>query len=354
MRLLAFIVAYVLIGAGSAWSQELLQIDPENYCAARPGRVPTELFVFEPTQAAQEAFENVLRRYALSPRQWRLMQTTSDTAAHFHPVTKTRTILYSDQLLRDLETGNAWVAIGTLAHEVAHHLNFHLETNDSRRLEELEADNFAGALLFRMGATKEDTARVFRGLGGGGEYPAVEDRVTSATNGWQLAYDDDVEDDDVDEDDNEEDNTGNDDNYASPIVSDLMFRSDHTTMVRHEGFGSPGPGLRFSLAGRLRYSRPASVRARIRFAFPDGRLLIAHPSESRYRARSGVVVTGSRRVAFSGGQLNLSELHVDSMPYYVLNLVRGSYNYITAQATIFVDEVQVATSSPFTFYVVRQ
>ena len=352
IRLCLLVFASILLGAGLASSQEIVKIDPRSFCAARPGSVPVEVATFEPTRAAEEAFESILDRYALSSREWQLKQTTALTGTHVDPISRNPTIFYDDDFVRELQTGDAWAARGALAHEIGHHLNFHFQNDASRQDEELEADNFAGSALFRMGASEDEAAQVFRELGGGEGYPAVEDRVTSARNGWRRACDNDpvcsIE--QMKEGEEEDDK----DLPTLPEVSRFGLEIQHSPFVVHRsGRMNGGPGLRLRLRGQLRYSRRAEVRARIQFAFPDGRWLFAHDSEPHYRAANNLVATGVFRVPFSGGELNLSRLEVHAIPYYVLNLgVPGPYR-LMAQAFFFVDGVEVARSDPTPFFVNR-
>ena len=52
--------------------------------------------------------------------------------------------------------GSKWAAISIAAHEVAHHLSNHMLQSGNRHKDELEADEFAGHLMARMGATLEE------------------------------------------------------------------------------------------------------------------------------------------------------------------------------------------------------
>lgn len=332
-RLCLSIVAGLLIGAGAASSQEIVKIDPRSFCAARPGRIPTEVATFQPTRAAVDAFGSILDRYGLSSKEWQLEQTTATTGSDVDPISKNPRIFYDDDVVRELQTEGAWVARGVLAHEIGHHLNFHFTRDMSRRDRELEADNFAGAALYLMGASEEETARVFRELNGGGNYPSVEDRVTSARNGWRRACDEDPV------------------CTTKPLVSGFGLNVQHSTLVAHRNVQMPpGPGLQLRLQGQLRYSRRSVIGARVQFAFPDGRFLSANLSEPHYRAIGNLVVTGVVEMPFAGGVLELSSLRVDPIPYYVLNLAPGSHT-VMAQALFFVDDREIARSNPTAFLV---
>ncbi len=67
-----------------------------------------------------------------------------------------RYILYNPQFIADIDraTGSNWASIAILAHEIGHHLNGHtlLGSGSQPRLE-LEADEFSGFVLQKMGAS---------------------------------------------------------------------------------------------------------------------------------------------------------------------------------------------------------
>ena len=360
----AFAVAVLCVPGGPAWSQELIRIDPRYYCAAEPGRIPEQLTGFPPTRAAERAVEEIVDLVGLGTGGWSLWSSSEDKAsASRDPVSGARRIVYNEDFIRNLrgESRSVWANVAILAHEVAHHLNNHLDTGDrdTRHFEELQADRFAGYVLYHRGASEEATRRVFRALGGGGDYPPVRDRVTAARNGWLRARElgrelgpGRADLDAVNEDAGT--NRADDDFPPAPRVSGLSFRVEHTPTVFHAGGGAPGAGFRFRLLGRLDYNRDADLRVVISFWFADGRMLFANPQEANYRAGNGQVVTGMRRFRFRGGTLDLGSLSVDPLPYYAFNLgppLNATYNLV-GRASVYVDDSLVATSGPVPLFVV--
>ena len=84
-----------------------------------------------------------------------------------------RYILYDSDFMNSIDTGNNWSNIFILAHEVGHHINGHSldlvlyatevvepESLSSNRQQELEADEFAGFILSKLGASFEETISV--------------------------------------------------------------------------------------------------------------------------------------------------------------------------------------------------
>ena len=362
-------IAILSVAGSPASSQELVRIDPRYYCAAEPGPVPEEVFTLPPTPEAEAAVREILDLIVIGTGGWSLWASSQDKAsASMDPVTGERRIIYNEDFINDLrgESESVWANVAILAHEVAHHLNDHLQigNDDRRRIEELQADRFAGYVLFRKGASEEATQRVFRALGGGGAYPPVRDRVAAARNGWLRArglgpavadMDTILSDDDVEVATVDGRRVGDTDVADPPRVTGLAAFGAPSPSVFHAGGGAPGPGFMLRLQGRLEYERPASVRVGIYFWFRDGRVLFAHPQEPHYRRGSNnQVATGVPRFRFAGGQLDLASLLVDPLPYYVLNLGPALYQRydLVARVFVYVDDELIASSSPTDLWVV--
>ena len=108
---------------------------------------------------------------------------------------KKRYILYSTAFLehfkRDAKT--KWAAYCVLAHEIGHHLSNHdLEdtTPSVRRRFELEADRFAGGVLFKLGATLDNAQagiHTFSNEKASNTHPSKNARLEAIAVGWKQA-----------------------------------------------------------------------------------------------------------------------------------------------------------------------
>jgi hypothetical protein len=104
-----------------------------------------------------------------------------------------RYILYNPKFMNQINeaTGSNWAAISILAHEIGHHLNGHtLDNVGSRPETELEADEFSGFVLRRMGASLADAQAVMgliASMKGSHSHPAKKDRLTYIASGWNNA-----------------------------------------------------------------------------------------------------------------------------------------------------------------------
>ena len=80
-----------------------------------------------------------------------------------------RTILFDKKYFNNLYKDNNWYAIFILAHEIGHHLNGHtipkeLYNYSEIQNRELEADYFAGYILYRLGASENDIIKIINTL----------------------------------------------------------------------------------------------------------------------------------------------------------------------------------------------
>lgn len=104
-----------------------------------------------------------------------------------------RYVLYNPHFINALvqRTGNKWAAISVLAHEIGHHLNGHTVTGTgSQPAIELEADEFSGFVLRRMGASLADAQAAMQVLASqtaSRTHPAQYDRLASIERGWSRA-----------------------------------------------------------------------------------------------------------------------------------------------------------------------
>lgn len=106
-----------------------------------------------------------------------------------------RYILYNPTFISNLikTTGTEWAAISVLAHEIGHHLNGHTVSGiGSQPAMELEADEFSGFVLRKMGATLAQAQAAMKTLAtadASRTHPAQYDRLTSIGKGWSHADD---------------------------------------------------------------------------------------------------------------------------------------------------------------------
>jgi Zn-dependent peptidase ImmA (M78 family) len=104
-----------------------------------------------------------------------------------------RYILYNPEYISWLNntTNDKWAAITLLAHEIGHHLNGHtIKKSGSRPSLELEADEFAGFVLHKLGASLEQSQEVMNYIAtnrASKTHPARYSRMLAIQNGWNKA-----------------------------------------------------------------------------------------------------------------------------------------------------------------------
>ena len=104
-----------------------------------------------------------------------------------------RYILYNPEFITGVNnaTKDKWAFVLLLAHEIGHHLNGHTLKNAANRLPlELEADEFAGFVLKKLGASLEESQLVMNyiaSIEASQTHPARADRMIAIANGWKKA-----------------------------------------------------------------------------------------------------------------------------------------------------------------------
>ena len=104
-----------------------------------------------------------------------------------------RYILYNPQFIAQLDqrAGKHWPSVAILAHEIGHHLNGHtLTKNGSLPHNELDADEFSGFVLQKMGASLKDAQLAIEIAGNTRAthtHPAKADRLIAIEKGWQRS-----------------------------------------------------------------------------------------------------------------------------------------------------------------------
>jgi hypothetical protein len=106
---------------------------------------------------------------------------------------KKRVILYNPEYISwiNSNTKNKWGITALLAHEIGHHLNGHtIRKNGSNPKVELEADEFAGFVLHKLGATLEQAQDVMNYVANtqtSSTHPARALRMKAIAGGWKRA-----------------------------------------------------------------------------------------------------------------------------------------------------------------------
>ena len=104
-----------------------------------------------------------------------------------------RYLLYNPRFLADInQAGHTdWAGISILAHEMGHHLNGHtLRGGGSQPQDELEADEFSGFVLRRLGASLAQAQAALAAVApeeGSASHPGRAPRLAAISQGWGRA-----------------------------------------------------------------------------------------------------------------------------------------------------------------------
>ncbi|WP_207774905.1 tetratricopeptide repeat protein [Pontibacter virosus] len=113
-----------------------------------------------PNKSAENAVDKILAPLGL-PRNFVLVSCPKiNNAIAITPSDGIRYIVYDNEFMKQIDQSTTnWSSTSILAHEIGHHLSGHtlIGSKDlhDHRIKELEADEFSGFILFKMGATLE-------------------------------------------------------------------------------------------------------------------------------------------------------------------------------------------------------
>lgn len=104
-----------------------------------------------------------------------------------------RYVLYNENFVSTLNNAlrTDWAGVSILAHEIGHHLNGHtLTQGGSNKQDELEADEFSGFVLRKMGASLSEAQAAIKALADEEDnytHPGKSSRLTAISRGWRNA-----------------------------------------------------------------------------------------------------------------------------------------------------------------------
>lgn len=179
------LISYLLQG------QKEFDFDLSGNCSYFGEKIEQKVYGFSSSQEANNIIETILNQVGLHKNFQINAASVPNAAAVIQG--STRFILYSQDFINKVNssTGSKWSSISILAHEIGHHLNGHtLEHTGSRPPIELEADEFSGFVLYKMGATLDEAQLAMRTIGsdqGSNTHPPKNARLEAIAVGWNKA-----------------------------------------------------------------------------------------------------------------------------------------------------------------------
>lgn len=149
------------------------------------------LLTFASDKEAQEVMEKIMEVMGLQSNF--VIQAARVPNAAAAIIGTQRYILYNPSFISEIRrtSRHDWPAISVLAHEIGHHLNGHtLQLTGSRPAMELEADEFSGFVLRKMGASLAEAQTALQLLAspyGSLTHPPAKERLKAVEAGWNRA-----------------------------------------------------------------------------------------------------------------------------------------------------------------------
>ncbi len=197
INLRPFFLYILLLSSGctlSAKSNDLADLilaSQCNYDGKAVSNIPASIFV---PDVSAETIVDEITAYSGLRRNFIILATneTQNAAAIIMPSGE-RYLLYNPDFVHSIEqkTHSYWAAISIIAHEIGHHLQGHTLTKDgSRPGTELEADEYSGFVLQKMGATLEEAQLAINAVASdiaSHTHPAKQTRLLAIRAGWIKA-----------------------------------------------------------------------------------------------------------------------------------------------------------------------
>ncbi len=186
---------FTLFSLNMLFAQEKLDFDISKSCSFYGEKIEGNIYSFKSTKEAIKIVDDIVDLVGLK-RKFKIMSGNVPNAVAVIKPTPNgyeRYIIYSQDFISNLkaESNSYWSAIGVLAHEMAHHFNGHTLLNGgSRPPTELEADQFAGFILGKMGATISEAQTMFNNKlmyqeKDSQSHPGTKARLEAIAVGWE-------------------------------------------------------------------------------------------------------------------------------------------------------------------------
>ena len=156
--------------------------------------------VFLPDSDAEDAVSDILKHVGLVQNFELQAGNVPNAAATIRKSDKKPLVLYNQAFMERIvnSTGTDWAATSILAHEIGHHMLLHTLRPDLKRPEqELQADRFAGHVLYKMGATMEEAQAALNSvaeevLEDSETHPPKSARLAAVASGWKESKEQDT------------------------------------------------------------------------------------------------------------------------------------------------------------------
>lgn len=170
-----------------------IEINSAGQCSYSGELLPGSVYAFTADYTA-EAMIDEITAYSGLRRNFIVRASNVPNAAAVNQGGQ-RFLLYNQEFMASVKEKpySYWTTMTIMAHEVGHHLQGHTLDGEAGRPEkELEADEYSGFIVEKMGATlKEAQAaiNIFAPNDGTSSHPAKKTRLLAVRAGWTKAFD---------------------------------------------------------------------------------------------------------------------------------------------------------------------
>jgi hypothetical protein len=164
-----------------------MQLKITTACGFENELPPGDLFINPATANAHSVIDSIVQQVGLS-RNFTIVSAKIETGGATF-TNGNRYIIYNPRLIELIQGSSAarWTALAILAHEVGHHLNGHFDKGGGSTPDrEIEADEFSGFVVARLGGGRADAVRAVAGasVNGSNTHPMRRYRIEAVVAGW--------------------------------------------------------------------------------------------------------------------------------------------------------------------------
>jgi hypothetical protein len=185
-----FLLFISYIGAFAQTEPKGFHLDkPINMAVVLAPKAPSTAIGFRSISEARTIINDIMDVVDIA-QNFKVVSTTQVDNAAAVTYQNQRYILYNPSFINQLDNSanDNWASISVLAHEMGHHLLGHtLDGRGSQIPKELEADEFSGLVLKRMGATLPQAQLAMQLISpdyASATHPGKNDRLAAIAKGW--------------------------------------------------------------------------------------------------------------------------------------------------------------------------
>ncbi len=244
MKINNLIFGLFLLSVTVLSAQEDMEMQTEQSCGLNVKNIAIPaMYEFASNAEAIKIMNDMMKVVGLKPN-FKVQAADVPNAAAVVMGT-TRYILYNPKFIKsvDKNSNTDWSSISIMAHELGHHLNGHTLSNQgSRPKMELEADEFSGFVLRKMGASLEEAQAAMNLLAspyGSISHPPKAGRLRAIERGWRSADEMYGDNDEVEENPIKEENLDKEKEVAKNETEE--DHANHQENTNDKSSGNPAP-----------------------------------------------------------------------------------------------------------------